>query len=109
MDYKEFSAGIRYNEKEQRFDGVVLGASADLRFHGVTIDELRDRFHALVDKHLARCESKRLDPFENFSGKLVLRIDPHLHRDISIAAYQDDLSLNKWIVKALNDRIARRK
>ena len=109
MDYKGFSAGIRYNDKEERLDGVVLGASADLQFHGETIDELRDRFQALVDKHLARCESKKFDPFENFSGKLVLRIDPILHRDISIAAHQDDLSLNKWIVKTLNDRIVRRK
>jgi hypothetical protein len=39
---------------------------------------------------------------ERFSGKITLRMDPSLHRLLSLAAKRHDLSLNSFIVGNLS-------
>ena len=109
MEYKNFGADITYSRNEERFIGVVVGASQDLTFSGKSVAELRANFEAIVDKHLARCNAKATDPYRKFSGKLIIRLGGDLHRDITLAAQANNKSVNKWIEGVLREHIARRR
>lgn len=109
MEYKEFSAAIKYNPAEVRFDGVVVGASAEVEFTGKSIAELERNFKDAVDKHLARCIAKHVDAYRKFSGTIIIRIDKDVHRDCYLQALGDGRSLNKFIETTLREKVARSK
>jgi len=108
MEYKKFGSEITYNKQEQRFDGDVIGASQELTFSGKSVAELRANFESVVDRHLSRCTAKGTDPYQKYSGRLIVRFDRELHRAISLAARADGKSVNRWIEGVLADYIARR-
>ena len=105
MEYKKFGAEIKFNSTEERFDGVVVGASQDVSFTGTSFPELKRNFQAAVDKHITRCVAKHTDAYRKFSGTLILRIAEDLHRDLFLKAQRDGKSLNKWIEGALRERL----
>ncbi len=70
--------------------GRVLDLDAVLTFEAETV---RDT----VDEYLDWCAERGKQPEKPFSGKLVLRIAPDVHRDAVIAATRDRKSLNSWL------------
>jgi len=70
--------------------------------HGETIEEALSMAQEVVSVYLESLKSRGLPipkPLseKEFSGKIPLRIDPALHRDLMTKAYIVGLSLNKYI------------
>jgi len=107
MEYKNFGSDIHYNAAAECFDGIVVGSSRDLTFSGKSIAELRRNFEATIDQHLANCNSKRVDAYQQFPGNLTLRVGTDLHRDIYLAARAEGKPVNKWIRAQLAECVAR--
>ena len=40
-----------------------------------------------------------------FSGKFNLRLDPALHREVSIVAKKHQMSLNEWVSEAIKHHL----
>jgi predicted HicB family RNase H-like nuclease len=59
-----------------------------------------------VDDYLDFCESQGQEPERPLSGRLLLRMDPDLHRAAAIAADLDESSLNAWICDRIRDGVA---
>ena len=55
----------------------------------------------LLDDYLAFCEEKGQKPEKPFSGNLVIRIDPELHKKLAIQAKKKRKSLNALIEERL--------
>ncbi|MFL6549492.1 MAG: type II toxin-antitoxin system HicB family antitoxin [Povalibacter sp.] len=108
MKYRDFGAQITYNEQDEDFDGLVIGASADIAFKGRSVSELERHFKEVVDKHLTRCASKRQDPYRKFNGTIVVRVEPDLHRDVFLQSQIEKKSLNKWIEVLLLQKVSRK-
>jgi predicted HicB family RNase H-like nuclease len=74
-------------------DGILVGRVVNTRdiigFHGETIAEAMECFHAAVDEYLEDCQRLGKDPNKPYSGKFSLRLSPKLHSDIAIAAGVD--------------------
>ncbi len=47
-----------------------------------------------------------VEPRKPLSGKLNLRLGPTLHQQVAVAASTAGVSLNSWIVRALEERAA---
>jgi len=109
MEYQGFGAAISYNGKEGRFDGRVVGATADLHFTGKSINELEKAFKEACERHLARCKAKHQEAYKKFGGTIITRIDEELHRDAFLTAQRDDMSLNKWVLEAIREKVSRSK
>jgi predicted HicB family RNase H-like nuclease len=109
MEYHGFGAEITFNHKEGRFDGAVVGASSDVAFIGKSVTELERNFKEVVDKHLAKCASKHVDPYRKFNGTIITRVEPEIHRDAYLAASRDGKSLNKWCELAIREKLSRSK
>jgi predicted HicB family RNase H-like nuclease len=65
-------------------------------FEGRSVAELRKSFHAAVDDYLAFCAERRRPPAKPYSGKILVRTTPDIHRAVAIAAARDGTSMNEW-------------
>jgi predicted HicB family RNase H-like nuclease len=57
-----------------------------------------------VEDYLAFCKQLGQEPDKPFTGRLMLRLSPDLHRRIYIAARQAGKSLNAWIAESLDKK-----
>lgn len=106
MQYKGYTAKIEYDEQAGHFHGHVANLRDVITFQGRSVDALREEFAASVEDYLDFCRERGEAPEKPYSGKFVLRIDPVLHRLITIAAGKADLSVNAWVAATLAQAVA---
>lgn len=96
MNYKGYSARVEYDDDDGIFFGRIAGINDVVGFHADTVDALRAAFHAAVDDYLAACAKVGKEPDREYSGKVMLRLDPELHARIAKTAELAGLSINQW-------------
>ena len=106
LEYKGYHASIEYDAEDNIFVGEVFGISDSLNFHGKTVDELREMFQQSVDNYLALCEQIGKNPDKEFKGTFNVRITPELHKKAAFAAASEKISLNQYIMRAINQSFA---
>jgi predicted HicB family RNase H-like nuclease len=103
MTYKGYRGRVERDDEAGLFRGEVEGTRDVITFQGRTVDELRRAFRDSVDDHLDRCAARGKAPDRPYSGRLLLRLDPALHRAADPAARRDGESPNAWVA----ERVAR--
>ena len=63
-------------------------------FQGETVEDLRKAFRESIDDYLEFCAARGEEPEKPYSGKFVVRVEPELHKTISIQAKKNGKSLN---------------
>ena len=101
MEYKGYHAQIEFDAEDGIFVGKVYGITDSLNFHGTSVSELEEMFHQSIDNYLAMCAECKKVPDKEFKGSFNVRISPELHREISLQAAQEGMSLNQFVLKAL--------
>ncbi len=96
MNYKGYSARVDYDDDDGIFFGQVAGLRDGIGFHADTVEALRDAFHEAVDDYLETCAKVGKDPDREYSGKVMLRLDPELHARIAKSAELAGMSINQW-------------
>jgi predicted HicB family RNase H-like nuclease len=81
--------------------GRVIGLKDVITFQGTTVEEARAAFMESVDDYLAFCGERGEKPEKPFSGKLLVRLDPNLHRELAMTAEKSGMSINALVVEAL--------
>jgi predicted HicB family RNase H-like nuclease len=99
--YKGYAARIEFDPEDRIFIGHVAGIRDVVGFHGSTVDELEEAFHAAVDDYVAACRALRQAPERPASGKMMLRVAPEVHAAAIRAAELTGKSLNQWAAEAL--------
>jgi predicted HicB family RNase H-like nuclease len=102
--YKGYRASVTFDDDAMLFHGEVTGIRDVITFQARDAEGLIRAFHESVDDYLAFCAEDDVPPEKPFSGTLSLRATPELHRRMADAAAQRALSLNQWIVSALESR-----
>ena len=74
-------------------------------FHADTVDGLREAFYEAVEDYLETCAKVGKAPQKAFSGQVMFRISPEVHRKATLAAELSGKSLNQWAEEVL-DRAA---
>ena len=105
MAYDGYIGVVEYDESADIFRGRVINIPDVIRFEGRSIDELHQALRDSVEGYRAMCAEEGVEPQKPFSGKLVVRLDPELHRAVSIAAGRGGVSLNTFITQAVRERI----
>jgi predicted HicB family RNase H-like nuclease len=101
MKYKGYEAVVEYNEEAHLFHGEVLHLRDVITFQGESVAELEQAFHDSIDDYLDFCVERGEEPEKPYSGKLILRLDPELHKAITYQARRSNKSINTWISEAL--------
>ena len=101
MEHRGYRARVEYDDEDGLFVGRVAGIRDGVGFHADTVEELRAAFREAVDDYLETCERLGRAPQKPYSGRLMLRVDPDLHRRAAVAAELAGLSLNQWAERTL--------
>lgn len=72
-----------------------------ITFYGSSVAELRREVRRSVEEYLAFCREQDRAPEKPFSGKLMLRTTPELHRKVALQAARHRLSMNAWVQQVL--------
>ncbi len=101
MNYKGYSATVRFDNDDDIFHGEVLGLRDVVTFQGTTVDELKRAFEDSVEDYLEFCRERGETPDKPFSGKFLVRIEPSLHRRLYELSADEGKSLNAWVAARL--------
>lgn len=104
LDYKGYKGRVEYDDEAGILHGEVLGLRDVVTFQGTNVEEIETAFKDSVDDYLDFCAERGEEPDRPFSGKLVLRLPPELHRTVSLRAAQEGKSINQWITESLETR-----
>jgi len=100
MKYKGYTAKIEYEPEDRAFHGHVIDINDIVHFQATTVNSLEKEFRASVDDYLAFCKERGEQPDKPYSGKLIFRTSPDVHRQISVAAEMAGKSINQFLEDA---------
>ena len=101
MEYKGYFTKVEFDDGADIFHGEVINLKDVITFEGTTVDELRKAFQDSVDDYLEFCAGRGEDPEKPYSGRFVVRVEPELHKSISIEAKKKGTSINSLVSEAL--------
>lgn len=102
LDHKGYTGRVDYDDEAGIFHGEVLGLRDVVTFQGRSVEEIEGSFRESVDYYLEFCAGRGEEPDKPFSGKLILRIKPELHRKVYTRAGREGKSINQWIAEQLD-------
>jgi predicted HicB family RNase H-like nuclease len=103
--YKGYMRHVEFDDETDIFHGEIINTRDVITFQGSTVAEIKKAFNESIDDYLNFCEERYEEPEKPFSGKFNLRIEPELHRQVYIAAKQNQITLNQWIAEAIKHHI----
>ena len=109
MRYKGYEAIVDFDEADRVLHGRTLGTRDVISFEADSAHEIERAFHEAVDDYIEQCAETGQEPDRSFSGRLILRMEPALHRDVYLEAAREGTSLNAWIVESLASMVAERR
>ncbi len=102
MEYKGYFAKVEFDDDANIFHGEIFNLRDVITFEGETVSELKQAFKDSVDDYLDYCAERGEKPEKPYSGKFVVRVEPELHKNITIEARKMGKSLNVWVKDALS-------
>lgn len=105
MEYKGYIGNVEFDDTAKIFHGEIINTKDVITFQGKTVDELEIAFTESIEEYIGWCLEEGLNPEKPYSGKFNLRLSPELHREVAITAKKLNLSINKFVEKALKDEI----
>lgn len=106
IEYKEYTGVFDFDPERDIFHGTVINTNDVISFYGSSINELRKEMRKSIDEYLAFCREHGRSPEKPFSGKLILRTNPELHRRVALEAARHRLSMNAYLQEVLEKAVA---
>ncbi len=104
MIYKGYQGVVEYDEEAKVFSGEVINTRDVITFQGKSVPELERAFRESVDDYLEFCKSRNEAPEKPFSGNLMVRMPPALHRQVALEARRRGKSVNRYIIDRLKPK-----
>jgi len=101
LKYKGYTGRVEYDDEAGIIHGEVLDLRDVITFEGKSVEEVEQAFRDSIDDSLEFCEQRGEGPDKLFSGRLMLRLTPNLHRKVYVSASREGKSLNQWIAERL--------
>jgi predicted HicB family RNase H-like nuclease len=105
MEYKGYLATVEYDDEAGIFHGEVVNTRAVITFQGISVDELHRELAASIEDYLAWCAERGKEPEKPYSGTLLVRATPTLHRAVAEAAAREHQSVNSWVTHTLEQAV----
>lgn len=101
LEYKGYYAKIEYIIEDEMLFGKIAGINDLVTFQSDKTSEIKNEFNNAVDDYLILCDELGKEPNKSYKGTFNIRIQPELHRKISLQATKNNNSLNNEIEKAI--------
>ena len=101
IEYKGYTGVFEYDEEYEFFAGHVVDTRDGINFEGRSVAELKESMRSAVDDYLEFCEETGREPSKPYSGRILVRVDPKLHRRLATRARGRRMSMNAYIAERL--------
>jgi predicted HicB family RNase H-like nuclease len=105
LKYKGYHGKVEFDDEAGLFHGEVMDLRDVITFQGKSVDDLENAFRESVEDYLDFCEERNEEPDKPFSGRLMLRLPPEVHRKMYVGAKNEGKSLNEYITEKLNQAV----
>lgn len=105
MKFGEYEAVIAFDPETELFRGEFVGLNGGADFYAESIKSLRKEGAISLRVFLDFAKEKGISARKHASGKLTLRLNPEMHRKLSMLAKAKHTSLNQVIVESLEAAI----
>lgn len=102
LKYKGYTGQVEFDGVAGVFHGEVLDTRDVITFEGTTVEELEQAFRDSIDDYLEFCAERGEEADKPFSGRLMVRLSPELHRRLFVEARRSGKSLNQFISDRLS-------
>lgn len=107
MKYKGYVARTEVDAESGLIFGEVIGTTDMLTFEGASVADALRAFRESVDLYLKVCAKQGRPPDKPYSGSILVRTKPALHRKLVELAGSRGLSLNEYVERSLMSRVRR--
>ena len=105
IQYKGYYGSIHFDQKGLFFYGKVEFIRAFISYEATDAKELKEAFEESIEDYLEMCRIENIHPESSFKGSLNIRLGSDLHRSIALEASHHNLSINKFISRALENAV----
>ena len=106
LEYKGYHTKVEYIAENNILYGKIEGISDLVTFEASNLKSVVKEFHEAVDDYLAFCEEIGQMPEKEYKGSFNIRIQPDLHRRLSLEADKNGISLNALVEEILQQHTA---
>lgn len=96
-----FDAVIAYDPDVNQFRGEFVGLNGGASFYASDIEGLKREAKESLRVFLEVCAEEGIEPRKSYSGRFNVRLSPQMHAAAAKAAQAQSVSLNDWVVKAI--------
>jgi predicted HicB family RNase H-like nuclease len=100
--YKNYYGSVHFDASEKIFYGKIEFIRDLVTYEASDAETLIRHFHEAVDEYLDDCIDLNKTPDKPFKGSFNVRVNPELHKEVSLYALQHGDTLNGVVRKALN-------
>ena len=101
IEYKGYLGIVEFSPDDMAFYGKIHGINDLVTFEATNVEQLMSAFYEAVDDYLDICARYGKMPEKAYSGQFNVRIDSSLHRQLSINAAKQGVTLNQCVASAL--------
>ena len=101
IEYKGYVGVFEFDPDLDAFHGPVINTNDVITFYGSSIAELREAMQTSVGEYLDFCREQGRAPEKPFSGKIMIRTSPELHRRLALEAARHRVSMNAYVQDVL--------
>jgi predicted HicB family RNase H-like nuclease len=101
MEHKGYYGSVSYNDDDRLFYGKLEFIRGLISYEGQDVESLRSGFEEAVDDYLDLCLRTGREPDRPFKGTFNVRVGKALHRQAALAAKERRMSLNAFVIEAL--------
>lgn len=105
IEYKGYVGVFEFDPDIDSFHGTVINTNDVITFYGSSVAELRKEMRKSIESYLEFCREKGREPEKPFSGKLMIRTKPELHRRIALEAVRRHMSMNAYVQEILEKAV----
>ncbi len=103
LKYKNYYTKIEFVADSKTLFGKIEGIQDLVTFESDDIKCIEEEFHKAVDEYLEFCEEVGKIPDRTYNGSFNVRIDSSLHREISLYALRNGISLNQAVEQSIRN------
>jgi predicted HicB family RNase H-like nuclease len=103
LEYKGYHTKVEYIAENDCLYGKIEGINDLVTFEAHDLKSVKKEFHDAVDGYLAFCEEIGQEPQKEFKGLFNVRINPELHRKLSMDADKEGISMNALIERIVSE------
>lgn len=101
LNYNGYSGSAETSFDDDCLFGKILFIDDLITYEGNTPGELKQAFICAVDRYLEYCKQTGKPANKTYSGSFNIRTGPELHKKAAIAACTHGMTLNEYVINAI--------